>query len=226
LSRGIRSFSCVCRASKTFRMFSAERHISRVSTRFCDQSRAWHRIVPHIVLVSFRAGQHRQRQVHIHTRFTFTHASHSHTLHIHTLHIHTRFTFTHASHHTRFTSHTLHIHTRFAFTHTHTRDSLFDSCRILCLSVWLRATPVASSSHSRTHTHVWRRATPVASSSHSHTHTHVWRRATPAASGSHSRTLHIHGLRTHTHWQKASGAALVICCNGRIPQATPPLVVL
>jgi hypothetical protein len=122
LSRGIRSFSCVCRASKAFRMFSAERHISRVSTRFCDQSRAWHRIVPHIVLVSFRAGQHRQRQVHIHTRFTFTHASHSHTLHIHTLHIHTRFTLTHASHHTRFTSHTLPIHTRFAFTHTHTRQ--------------------------------------------------------------------------------------------------------
>jgi hypothetical protein len=86
-----------CRASKRH---SVERHVSRVSTHFRDQSRAWHRIyriVPHIVLVSFRAGQHRQRQVHIHTRFTFTHASHSHTLHTHT-----RFTLTHALHsHTR-----------------------------------------------------------------------------------------------------------------------------
>ena len=62
-------------------------------------------------------------------------SSHSHTFHTLTRFTFTRFTFTHASHHTRFTSHTLRIHTRFALTHTHTRDSLFDSCRILCLSV-------------------------------------------------------------------------------------------
>ena len=175
-------------------MFSAERHISRVSTRFCDQSRAWHRIVPHIVLVSFRAGQHRQRQVHIHTRFTLSHASHSHASHSHTLHIHTRFTshtlhITHASH-----SHTLRIHTHTHATAFSTRAA-YCACQFPC---W--ATPAASSSHSHTHTHVWRRATPAASGSHSHTHTHVWRRATPVASGSHSRTLHIHGLRIHTHW--------------------------
>jgi hypothetical protein len=42
---------------------------------------------------------------------------------------------------------------KFTFTHAHTRDNLFEQCRILCLSVWLRATPVASSSHSHTHTH-------------------------------------------------------------------------
>ena len=72
-----------------------------------------------------RVWANQQRQVHIHTRFTFTHASHSHTLHIHT-----RFPFTHASH-----SHTLHIHTRFTFTHAHTRDNLFESCRILRLLI-------------------------------------------------------------------------------------------
>ena len=41
---------------------------------------------------------------------------------------------------------------KFTFTHAHTRDNLFEQCRILYLSVWLRATPVASSSNSHTHT--------------------------------------------------------------------------
>jgi hypothetical protein len=93
------------RHSVCFLRRDTSRASARVSAINRDQS---HRIVPHIVLVNFRAGQHRQRQVHIHTRFS------------HTLHIHTRFTFTHASH-----SHTLHTHTRFTFTHashSHTRQ--------------------------------------------------------------------------------------------------------
>ncbi len=135
LFRGIRS-SPVSVEREQHSVFFVWRDTSRAPARVSATNQYKPpRIVPHIVLVDFRAGQHRQRQVHIHTRFTFTHASHSHTLDIHTLDIHTRFTFTHASHHTRFTSHTLPIHTRFAFTHTHTRDSLFDSCRILCLLV-------------------------------------------------------------------------------------------
>jgi hypothetical protein len=110
--------------------------LSRVSTHLRDQSLAWHRIVPHNVLVNFRAGQHRQRQVHIHTRF-------SHTLHITQLHITHATTFRIVPHirllisvlgntgSVKFTSHTLSIHTRLAkgntgsvkFTLTHASHS-------------------------------------------------------------------------------------------------------
>jgi hypothetical protein len=49
-------------------MFSVERHISPVSTRFCDQSLAWHRIMPRIVLVYLAKGNTGS------VKFTFTHA--------------------------------------------------------------------------------------------------------------------------------------------------------
>jgi hypothetical protein len=168
-------------------MFSAERHISRVSTRFCDQSRAWHRIVPHIVLVSFRAGQHRQRQVHIHTRFTFTrftftHASHSHTLHITHASHHTRFPFTHASH-----------------SHTHTRDSLFDSCRILCLSVSvLGNTGSVKFTFTHAHTRLAKGNTGSVRFTFTHTHTRLAKGNTGSVRFTFTHASHSRIENTHT----------------------------
>ncbi len=92
--------------------------------------------------------------------------------------------------------------------------------RILCLPVWLRATPIASSSHSHT-LHI-----------HTRTHTRQPFRIVPhiRADSEYTHLARIHALprrieNTHTHWYKASGAALVICCDGRIQQATSPLFV-
>ncbi len=96
ICRGIR------RASKRH---SVERHVSRVSTHFRDQSRPIASISAAYCACQFPC-------------WATPAASSSHS---HTLHIHTRFTLSHASH-----SHTLYIHTR---------DSLFESCRMLCLLI-------------------------------------------------------------------------------------------
>ena len=170
MSRGIRSFSCVCRASKAFILCLSIFVLGNTGSVKFTFTHASHSHTLHThARVTLTHASH-SHTLHTHTRFTFTHASHSHTRQPFRIVPHicllisvlgntgsvkftfgnpgnVKFTFTHASH-----SHTLHTHTRFTFTRfTFTHASHSHTLHITHASHHTRF-PFTHASHSHTHT--------------------------------------------------------------------------